>query len=66
LTDGAAGGIMARAAAQIAALNVRVNATALKDQELAAKWQEELAAIEQSIDSMTNEIQEIAAERGGF
>lgn len=66
LTDGAAGGIMAQAAAQIAALNVRVNATALKDQELAAKWQEELAAIEQSIDSMTNEILEIAAERGGF
>jgi len=66
ITDGAAGGIMARAAAQIAALNVRVNATSLNDQELAAKWQEELAAIEQSIDSMTNEIQEIAAERGGF
>ena len=66
LTDGAAGGIMARAAAQIAALNVRVNATALKDKKMASEWQVELEAIEQSIDSMTSEIQEIAAERGGF
>jgi glutamate formiminotransferase/formiminotetrahydrofolate cyclodeaminase len=66
LTDGAAGGIMARAAAQIAALNVRVNATTLKDRKMASKWLEELAAIEQSIDSVTGEIQEIAGERGGF
>ena len=57
---------MAHAAAQIAALNVRVNATTLKDQKMASKWLEELAAIEQSIDSITSEIQEIAGERGGF
>jgi glutamate formiminotransferase/formiminotetrahydrofolate cyclodeaminase len=66
LTDAAAGGIMARAAVQIAALNVRVNATSLRNQELASQWLDELDRIETSVDELSEEISAIASQRGGF
>jgi len=66
LTDAAAGGIMAQAAVQIASLNVRVNAAALKDRELSEKWLEELGTFERAIEATSKEILSIAAERGGF
>jgi len=66
LTDAAAGSIMARAAFQIADLNVRVNASALINKEIGVRWLEELAAIEKSIDAISSDILSITAERGGF
>ncbi|MFN2190017.1 MAG: glutamate formimidoyltransferase [Candidatus Promineifilaceae bacterium] len=66
VTDAAAGGIMARAAVQIAALNVRINASSLRDQELASKWKEKLVALEQSTDEIVSQIKTVAAQRGGF
>jgi glutamate formiminotransferase/formiminotetrahydrofolate cyclodeaminase len=66
VTDAAAGGIMARAAAHAAGLNVRVNATGLKDEELARRWGTEVDQLLAEIDALDAEISEIAAERGGF
>jgi formiminotetrahydrofolate cyclodeaminase len=66
LTDAVAGGIMARAAVQIASLNVRVNATSLENQELGSQWLEELERIEKSADALSKEIMAIAEGRGGF
>ncbi|MGB3716360.1 MAG: glutamate formimidoyltransferase [Candidatus Promineifilaceae bacterium] len=66
LTDAVAGGIMARAAVQIASLNVRVNATSLENRELASRWLEELETIEKSIDAISEDIMAIADGRGGF
>ncbi|MBK9049988.1 MAG: glutamate formimidoyltransferase [Chloroflexi bacterium] len=65
-TDAAAGGIMARAAAQVASLNVKTNAVSLQDQTLAQAWRDELAQIESDIAQLADEITHIAAERGGF
>jgi glutamate formiminotransferase/formiminotetrahydrofolate cyclodeaminase len=66
LTDAVAGGIMARAAVQIATLNVRVNATSLGNRELASRWLEELDRIEASVNALSKEISAIADVRGGF
>lgn len=65
-TDVASAGIMARAAAHIAALNVRVNAASLQDQELAARWNGEAARLNREIDDLTEELQRVAAHRGGY
>jgi glutamate formiminotransferase/formiminotetrahydrofolate cyclodeaminase len=66
LTDAVAGGIMARAAVQIASLNVRVNATSLKNRELRSRWLEELESIDKSVDALSKEIITLAEGRGGF
>jgi glutamate formiminotransferase/formiminotetrahydrofolate cyclodeaminase len=65
-SDAAAGGIMARAAAQIASLNVKTNAASLQDQTLAQSWREELAQIEAEVNTLAEEITAVAAQRGGF
>jgi glutamate formiminotransferase/formiminotetrahydrofolate cyclodeaminase len=65
-TDAAAGGIMARAAVQVASLNVKTNAVTLKDQTLAQAWRDELAQLEAEVASLVAEITQIAARRGGF
>ena len=51
---------------QIASLNVRVNATGVKNRELSEKWLEELDTFERAIEATSEEILTITAERGGF
>lgn len=65
-TDAAAGGIMARAAVQVASLNVKTNAVTLRDQALAQSWRDELARLEAEVAALAEEITQIAARRGGF
>lgn len=65
-TDAAAGGIMARAAVQVASLNVKTNAVTLRDQTLAQSWHDELAQLEADVTALADEITQIAARRGGF
>jgi glutamate formiminotransferase/formiminotetrahydrofolate cyclodeaminase len=65
-TDAASAGIVARAAAQIAALNVRVNAAGLEEDELAIRWTEEATRLNQEIDKLSLELQDVAARRGGY
>ena len=66
VTDGAAGVFMARAAVEAAALNVKINATSLKDQDLVAEWSAELETISADVTALVEEVTSIAAERGGF
>ncbi|MFQ5401354.1 MAG: glutamate formimidoyltransferase [Anaerolineae bacterium] len=65
-TDAAVAAIMGRAAAQAAALNVKVNATGLQDRELARKWLEAVATIESEAIVLADEAAAAAAGRGGF
>lgn len=66
VTDAAAAAIMARAAAQVAALNVKVNAVGLQDQGLAADWVAEVNALETETGHIAAAVTAVAAERGGF
>lgn len=66
VTDAAAGVIMARAAVQVAGLNVKINVAGLKDKERARAWREELEALEAETAERAKEISEVAAARGGF
>ncbi len=66
VTDGAAAGILARAAVEIAALNVRINARDLKDQETAANWLAEIQVLETEVKATAQLISENAADRGNF
>jgi glutamate formiminotransferase/formiminotetrahydrofolate cyclodeaminase len=66
VTDAAAGTIMARAAVQIAAMNVKINAVGLKNQQLAQSWAEELAQIEAQVTGIAEKTAATAARRGGF
>lgn len=66
VTDAAAGALMAQAAVQIAAMNVKINAKDLKDQSLAKEWSEILTKLEIETSAIAREAVAIAAERGGF
>lgn len=66
VTDAAAGTVMARAAVQIAAMNVKINAVGLKNQQLAQSWAEELAQLEADVTEIAAKTAAIAAQRGGF
>lgn len=66
VTDAAAGAILARTAVQIAAINVKINAKALKDQHLAQGWRKELAEIESETGTLVTAATNAAAERGGY
>ena len=65
-TDAAAGGLMARTAVQIAAMNVKINATGLQDKALVERWYAELAELEVRAAAVTDAIVALAAERAGF
>lgn len=65
-TDIASAGFMARAASQIAELNVRINMSSLKDQDKAAAFNEEASALREEISALTDEITQVAARRGGY
>jgi glutamate formiminotransferase/formiminotetrahydrofolate cyclodeaminase len=66
VTDATAGAIMAKAAVQIAAMNVKINALGLKDQQLAQTWSEELARLESDVSEVAEKTVATAARRGGF
>ncbi|KAA3665229.1 MAG: glutamate formimidoyltransferase [Chloroflexi bacterium] len=66
VTDAAAAAIMARAAVQAAALNVKVNAVGLKDKSLATDWKKEVEALEQETVQIVEVVTAVAAKRGGF
>lgn len=66
VTDAAAGAIMAHAAVQAAALNVKINASSLKNKQLAQTWIDEVSALEAETAAMVEVAKKIAADRGGF
>jgi formiminotetrahydrofolate cyclodeaminase len=57
---------MARAAVQIAAMNVRINGVGLRDQSLAQEWHEELTTLEAETERLATQAVATAADRGGF
>jgi glutamate formiminotransferase/formiminotetrahydrofolate cyclodeaminase len=66
VTDGAAAGIMARAAVEIAAMNVKINALSPQDQVLAADRTAEVDALVQETQALAADIAATAAVRAGF
>ncbi len=66
VSDAAAGGLLARAAVQVAALNVKINGASLQDRQLAARWNEEVQALEQEAEEIAGGVVATAGERGGF
>lgn len=66
VTDAAAAGIMARAAVEAAALNVKVNAAGLEEKGEIESWIDEVGQIEGEVSSLAAATAAIAAERGGF
>ena len=65
-TDAAVGAIMARAAAEGAGLNVRINSIALKDRALAGTWRAEVEALLAEVTTISAAAVATATERGGF
>jgi glutamate formiminotransferase/formiminotetrahydrofolate cyclodeaminase len=66
ITDGAAAGILARSAIEIAALNIRINSKDLKNQEIAENWLAEIQVLEAEVKATAQLISENAADRGNF
>lgn len=66
VTDAAAGALLANTAVQIAAMNVKINAVGLKNQELVAQWQTELEKLETETAVIAHTVMETAKKRGGF
>ena len=66
VSDGAAGAIMAHAAVQAAALNVKINGVGLRDRALAAAWTTEVDALTAETAALAASAQQVAAQRGGF
>jgi glutamate formiminotransferase/formiminotetrahydrofolate cyclodeaminase len=66
VTDSASAAIMARAAVQAAALNVKVNVVGLRDQAMAQRLRTEVEALEAELDMLATETVSTAAERGKF
>ncbi len=65
-TDAAVGAIMARAAAEGAGLNVRINSIALQDRALAETWRAEVAVLVAEVGQIADAAVATATERGGF
>lgn len=66
VSDAAAAAVLARAAVQVAAMNVKINAVGLRDQELASAWRDELNSLESEVDGLAAQAMATAADRGGF
>ena len=66
ITDAATAAWMAMTAIQGAALNVRINASYVDDQELSQAWLDKLSGILTRADSLLAQTQETAVERGGL
>ena len=65
-TDAAVGAIMARAAADGAGLNVRINSIALKDRARAEAWRAEVATLLAEVNDIAAAAVATATGRGGF
>jgi len=66
VTDAGAAAVMARAAVQVAALNVRINAQSLKNKDLARNWSDSVAALESTVENLVEDTMAQVAVRGGF
>lgn len=66
VTDAAAAAVMARAAVQVAAMNVRINGIGLRDQDQAQAWNAELTTLETETERLAEQAVAMAADRGGF
>ena len=66
ISDAGASAIMARAAVEAAAMNVRINAKELSDRELAGKWLAKIDHLEQQVNEVVAGTVAKVAERGGF
>ncbi len=66
ISDGACGAIMARAAAQAAGFNVKINAHGLDDQALADAWRSEVDELNAQISLAADEAIQITIERGNL
>ena len=66
VTDAAAGVLLAQAAVETAVLNVKINATSVKDKALVQRWQEELVTLSQETAALVQNTKTVAAKRGGF
>ncbi|MCB0005924.1 MAG: glutamate formimidoyltransferase [Anaerolineales bacterium] len=65
-SDAAASGLLARAAMQTAALNVRINGANLDAPELVQSWRDELEQLEAEVTHLADEVVKVATERGGY
>ena len=66
VSDAAAGALMAEAAVQAAALNVKINAVGMKDQALAKEMRQKVTRLEEEVRGVAAAAKAAAAERGGF
>lgn len=66
VSDAAAGAILARAAVEAAALNVKINGVGLQDQTLAQSWRDEIDQLEKEVNEIVTAVKETTASRGGF
>lgn len=66
VSDAVVGVFLARAAAEGAALNVRINGASLQDQTLAADWTSAVEEIQAEVNQLAASATSVAAERGGF
>ena len=66
VSDAAAGALMARAAVQAAALNVKINATGMKNQPLAEEMRVKVAQLENEASEIAAAAMATAADRGDF
>jgi glutamate formiminotransferase/formiminotetrahydrofolate cyclodeaminase len=66
VTDATAGVLLAQAAVETAALNVKINATNIDNKQLVTEWQEELATLQKDTAELVQQIKAVAQKRGGF
>lgn len=66
VTDAAAAVIMAKAAVQTAALNVKINAKSLQEKDLAQNWYQSVHELEATVIELADKTIAQAAHRGGF
>ena len=66
ITDGASGVLFARAAAEAAGLNVRINALGLQDEALAQAWRTEVDALNNQILELVEVVLDLTVTRGGL
>lgn len=66
VTDAAASAIMAQAAVQTAALNVKINVAGLADKGQTKSWIEEVNRLDKEVSGLAEAVSAVAAERGGF
>jgi glutamate formiminotransferase / formiminotetrahydrofolate cyclodeaminase len=66
VTDAAAGAVLAQAAVQIAAMNVKINGLNLQDKALAARWSDEVDGLVAAVNQIAADTSQTAAQRAGF